>query len=159
MEQWVKGGGERISFHKHNEAVKAEKDYIWSVSPKKLKFHIHIKDCKYSLLIMSRPDHKQVAAGQASESPKTTLGHFVHIKQLTYWLPEVTQSWASLRGFVVQSQNPERCLQHVSSLCDHFASWSFFWIDYVSANIQYTIILHHLTWSSYRHIKMFALFE
>ena len=71
---------------------------------------------------MTRPDHEQVAAGQASESLKATLGHFVHIKQLTYWLPEVTQSWASLRGFEAQSQGPEGCLQHVSSLCDHFAS-------------------------------------
>ena len=38
MEQWVKGGGERISFHKHNEAVKAEKDYIWSVSQNNQNF-------------------------------------------------------------------------------------------------------------------------
>ena len=106
---------------------------------------------------MTRPDHKQVAAGQASESPKTTLGQFVHIKQLTYWLPEVTQSWASLRGFVVQSQDPEECLQHVSSLCDHFASWAFFAIDYVSANIGCVTILHHpdvIIISSYQDVHI-----
>ena len=92
---------------------------------------------------MSKPDHKQVAAGQASYILKATLGHFVHIKQLTYWLPEVTQSWASLRGFVAPSQDPEGRLQHVSSLCDHSASWPFFGIDYVSANIERATILHY----------------
>ena len=121
------------------------KRITYGACPKKvaLKFHVHIKDCKYSLLIMTRPDHKQVAAREASESLKATLGHFVHIKQLTYWLPEVTQSLAFLRGSVVQSQDPERCLQHVSSLCDHFASWAFFGIGYVSANIGCVTILHH----------------
>ena len=46
MELWVKGGGERITFHKHNEAVKAEKNYIKGMSQKKVALRFHVQESK-----------------------------------------------------------------------------------------------------------------